>query len=342
MRTEEFLHSPAITRVMLRFAQEQGVDAQTCLVGTQLQPEMLLDSDRLITRAQEMQVMENLISALQDVPALGFQMGLQYTISAFGVWGFVLTTCKNIREAVELAIRYLPLSTAYCRITVMADQNELGIVFDATEIPATLRTFLLHRDIATGLNIAREAMLDANPALRLELQGAPPTDAGQIERLSPVSVSWRQEFNRVVLDMADAYRPMPTYNERFVRQLEEQCRALMKQRQVQGIGGQVRNVLLGKTGFLKNTEEVAKELGISPRSLRRRLETEGTSFRELLEDARQQVAEHLLLTTKMTLEELAFHLGYSDAATFTRAFRRWHQQSPGEYRKSANRPQENP
>ena len=72
---------------------------------------------------------------------------------------------------------------------------------------------------------------------------------------------------------------------------------------------------------------------MAPRSLRRKLEEEGTSFRDIVEAERRQLAMQLLQGTQMKLDEIALQLGYGDTASFTRAFRRWLGQAPGEYRK---------
>ena len=77
---------------------------------------------------------------------------------------------------------------------------------------------------------------------------------------------------------------------------------------------------------------MAGELALSARSLRRKLEQEGTSYRDLVEEERRQLALQLLRSTAMKIEEVAAHLGYTDAGGFVRAFRRWQGCSPSEYR----------
>lgn len=103
-------------------------------------------------------------------------------------------------------------------------------------------------------------------------------------------------------------------------------------RQIGGIAGQVRQHLLGGLGLIASLEDMAAALHMSARSLRRKLDAEGTSYRAVLEDARRQMADQLLSSTTMKIEEMAVHLGYADTASFTRAFRRWHGTSPGQYR----------
>jgi AraC-like DNA-binding protein len=77
---------------------------------------------------------------------------------------------------------------------------------------------------------------------------------------------------------------------------------------------------------------VAKRLEVSDRSLRRQLREQGISFRGLLDELRMQIALKYLRTTRLANEDIALALGFSDAANFRRAFRRWTNKSPSEIR----------
>ncbi|MCY1551328.1 putative HTH-type transcriptional regulator [compost metagenome] len=79
-------------------------------------------------------------------------------------------------------------------------------------------------------------------------------------------------------------------------------------------------------------ETMARELALEPRALRRKLEIQGTSYRQILADVRRGLAIEYLRETRMTTEEIASRLGYSDAANFRHAFARWTQKTPREYR----------
>lgn len=135
------------------------------------------------------------------------------------------------------------------------------------------------------------------------------------------------------LDRRHAELQLPTCDLHLLRILEDQCSRQLRQRQVEGVTGQVRQILLGPMGLVSTLEDVAQSLSLSPRSLRRRLAEEGANFSDLLDTERRQLAEQLL-STQMKLDEIALHLGYGDTASFTRAFRRWNNCSPGEYRRS--------
>jgi AraC-like DNA-binding protein len=80
--------------------------------------------------------------------------------------------------------------------------------------------------------------------------------------------------------------------------------------------------------------EAAARLHMSPRTLQRRLEEEGTRFSEVVEDARLELARRLLADPSVTLGDVAYRTGFSDLATFSRAFKRWTGQPPGQWRRS--------
>ena len=79
-------------------------------------------------------------------------------------------------------------------------------------------------------------------------------------------------------------------------------------------------------------EAVASELSMHPRTLNRRLHAEGKSFRELINEARFDVARQLLAGTRMDVADIALALGYADPSGFTHAFQRWSGVAPSEWR----------
>lgn len=334
---DTLLHPVAIAQVMVNFAAQLGADRDTCLLGTGLTEAALLDSDTLVTRAQEMRLIENLILALPDEPALGFRLGLQYSLSNFGLWGFALRTSRTLREAAHRALRYLPLSTAYCQITPIDDAGGFGVVMDPDTIASHLRQFLLERDMATGFNLLNELSLAGKLEVTLAFRGPPPDYADAIAQACAVTPTYHSAHNAIMVRSDDADRPLPTYDAQLVRMLDDQCRIRLQRLRTASLGDQVRQHLHGPLGLVASLDEIARALSLSPRSLRRKLDQEGTSFRTLVEDERRQIALQFLRSSEMKLDELAIHLGYTDTASFTRAFRRWMGCSPGEYRQQQSK-----
>jgi len=99
-----------------------------------------------------------------------------------------------------------------------------------------------------------------------------------------------------------------------------------------GVAGEIRAHLIRDIANPPTLTALAELLEISDRSLRRQLQDQGISFRGLLDELRMQIALKYLRTTKLANEDIALALGFSDAANFRRAFRRWTDRSPSEIR----------
>jgi AraC-like DNA-binding protein len=88
-------------------------------------------------------------------------------------------------------------------------------------------------------------------------------------------------------------------------------------------------------GRFPSADAMARQLGMHPRALRRRLEAERTSYRDIVAEIRMRLAVEYLRTTRMTNEDIASRLGYSDAANFRHAFLRWTGKNPSDFRSAA-------
>jgi AraC-like DNA-binding protein len=97
----------------------------------------------------------------------------------------------------------------------------------------------------------------------------------------------------------------------------------------------VREALMEKPGQFATFDQVALRLKTSTRSLRRKLAAESSSYRQVLDQVRETLAKAYLRDTRLTVEEIAARLAYSDAANFSHAFRRWSGTAPGRYRADA-------
>jgi AraC-like DNA-binding protein len=119
-------------------------------------------------------------------------------------------------------------------------------------------------------------------------------------------------------------------------QVAEICNKLLGElKQNTGVAGKVRQVLLANLESPPDADTLAEQLGLSPRTLRRRLQEENTSYRELIDDLRAQAAIRYMRETRLTVENIAFLLGFSDSSAFRYAFRRWTKTAPSEFRRSA-------
>jgi AraC-like DNA-binding protein len=121
-------------------------------------------------------------------------------------------------------------------------------------------------------------------------------------------------------------------NRMLLQICDQQVEAL---RQREGMAGRLRTVLITNGCRVLGLPAAAKRLGMTERSLRRRLADEGTSFRAVHDDVQTQAAIQYLRDTELSVEAIAEALGFSDGASYRRAFRRWTGRSPGQYRRKS-------
>lgn len=168
---------------------------------------------------------------------------------------------------------------------------------------------------------------------QVTLRRAPTQDPALAARLFGPSVRWAQPEDCAWLTEATWRRPIPNADPRLAQMLAEYADSLGPA--PSGLEGRVRTVLdrLLPTGHA-DIDHVAPTLGMSRRTLQRRLGEEGLSFRRILSDLRQNRALRLLQDPALTLVEVALLLGYADETAFQRAFRRWRGTSPGRWRRA--------
>jgi AraC-like DNA-binding protein len=115
--------------------------------------------------------------------------------------------------------------------------------------------------------------------------------------------------------------------------VEQQCRELLARRRRGGaVSARVRAALLVRSAAMGDMPRIARELSVDERTLRRHLAQEGTNFRALIDDVRQVLATELLREAGLTIQDTADRLGYHDAASFSRAYKRWTGLRPGDAR----------
>ncbi len=323
------------TLLLIGLGTEEGIDEADLLAGTGITPGALLGPQAEVSARQELGVVANLVDALGDPPGLGFDAGARYHLTAYGLWSFLLISSPTPRSAVEVALRYLDLTFTFCRIAARERDGELQFVIDAPDVPPRLRRFLIEREAAAIRTIEREAFAGS---LRIRRVTFPFGDPGTVDGGAAV-LGVRPAYDAaeciVAYDAALLDEAMPQANEHAAALARAQCTELLQRRRARaGLAGQVRDLLVARLADPPDAAEVAAALHLGNRTLQRRLADEGTSFRALLDEVREQLAEELLVTGGLPVAEVAERLGYVEVSSFSQAFRRWKGMGPRAYRRA--------
>ena len=288
---------------------------------------------------------------LTGEPGLGWYMGLQSRISMYGFIGFGMLSAATLREAIELLIRFNPvLSTVFTlRLETERERGKASIVIDENVDLGNARDFVLggvlvamwylgfrlSGSVPTGC--AELVIPEPNYFQRITRLGPPvPFVEGQpseaFAHLGP-PIRFDRASNRLIFDRAKLDLPLlmadRAANQLAVEQCEQTLGAFAG-----GLIERVRRAISMSQGF-RSLTEIARELHVSPRTLKRQLSEHGLTFSALSVEARRDKALLLLRSSTLPVAEISERLGYSTTTGFTRAFQSWTRLSPSAYRRLA-------
>jgi AraC-like DNA-binding protein len=329
----DFPRNPYGALVVTEVAAERGLPALRALASTGLRRDDLKRPNLEIAAGQELTVIRNVLRWLGDQPGIGAEAGARMTLGMIGIWGFAMLNSRTTREAIDIALRYGygHFSFVFARPFVEHRKTEVHIALDTAELPRDLLAFLIERDLAAHLVLARQ-ILGRNTSLRAEttLDQTRATHLAKV--LSPHAVTAGCAHDALILPAGILDAGLPSADRYALARWTEQCEALIArqtaQRRDSANVSTVRAAILRDPQRVPTLEEIARELNVSPRTLRRKLSESNTSFRELVDDVRRLIAEDLLERGN-TITEVAYRMGYADAPSFTRAFKRWTGHTPG-------------
>lgn len=326
-------------RHLLATAEAEGVAKEICLAGSGITLHDLEALDFRIETWQELVVIRNLQQQVGR-PGLGFHTGLRYHPTSLGPLGLTMVASATLQEAFQIGMRFQSLATALCRFQVaLDDPRGVWHIIDVSALPPSIQRFIAEREIAATLHLASSLLQRCIAPLAVELQTPPPHDARDYHRLFPWPVTFNADRNAVLLAHADLNAPLPWAHADARVRGEKLCEEVFFDLSLPLVNtptaAMVQALMMRDPAARLGIQEVVERLGLSERTLHRRLKAEGHTFQQLSDNIKRHLAQHLLREAQMDLKSLAQSLGYSDESSFTRAFRRWTGKSPRHWSSAA-------
>lgn len=324
------------SRILARLGVARGLPLEACLVGSGITAAQLDDPEAEVSGLQELRLIQNLQQGLGHLPAVAMEAGLEYPVTVYGIFGFALISSPTLRAALETGVRYIDLTFALTRIRLESGSGSPQLVIDPRDTPSAVAAFAVERDLVAVLMLLRQLVGAPTPAVAIDVALPPVAHAVRYQSEFGIVPRFGATRTAVVLDTKRLDARMPQADHLAASLCEQQCRALLARRRSRaGYGETVRHHLLEHPAQPPALTTIAARLAMSPRSLRRRLDEEGTSYRALLDEVRQVLSEALLVTAGLSVDAVAERLGFAETASFIHAFKRWHGVTPGVYRRRA-------
>ena len=317
-----------IFRMILATACALGGERGALLAAAGVAEADLIDPDGSVPLSAQVVVGQYVLAAGAPVGGITPLAMRHFALPALGVLGYALAHSATVGDALAVFVRYQRAVTDAATFRLRGATVEVSAhpALMALKLPVEGMLGLVTR-LVRGLGTT-EAVVKT-----VEFVHAAPADPGPLTRLFGVTPRFDADGSRITFDPAALEAAVDGAN----IALQPALLALLDANAAVAERGPFATEVIGALRAClprgdADKATVARHLGVSPRTLARRLAAEKTGFRALLDDVRQELACHWLADDRLAIYEVAFMLGYSESGAFHRAFRRWTGRGPAEFR----------
>ncbi len=325
--------SVLFVHALVEALEHVGISREEFLRAAPIDPSLLEGTEGRLSLATFDAVLELALQMTGD-PAFGLKMGDMVNPATYNLSLHLTAHASTMRSGIESLQRFYRLLTDRPFWSFVEDDKTGTIVFDAGKGDSAARRFRCELTLGNFYKMLGAFVPGSRPTMVAFDYPAPPYRA-EYARVFQGSERFDQPFTGIVfdrklLDVAQMHRD-PELHATIVSRAEKR----VSQMPGATYGDRVRSHILdGTPNSRPDMPSVARALGISARSLRRRLAEEGASFREVADAALGALARRLVTEEERPIEDVAYSMGFSHPSAFHRAFKRWTGATPAEARAS--------
>ena len=323
--------SVTVVLPLLEYLENEGFDLKTILDPVGI-PQSALEDTTTRFPKRKFQALWHVASEVTGDPAIALRVSTMVKANTLGIIGYLASASESRRNAFELVKGLTPLLWE----DVECDLESGGeVAFIRCRTGSSPQASHFTTEYAVGLTVTMSRVLGGGRSDPLEARFSysAPAYADEYERILRLPIRFDAGEDGVLfpISMMDSLNPSA---DAALRQLLERYAAdqLAKLPTSARFSQRIRACILSMLPLGSLTADtVAAQFSMSSRTLRRHLQQEATSYQEILDDVRAELARHYLTKEKRGIDEVAFLLGFSDPSAFTKAFRRWTRQTPADF-----------
>jgi AraC-like DNA-binding protein len=311
-----------------------GYDVASLLANAGLRRSDLDDPDGSIPCTAFDQVIGSACGE-RRIPNLGARLAAVTPIGAFPLLDYLVVSADTVGGALDQLVRYFHLVDAPVMLSVVHDDGSARLVVERATNPfieqyeTSIAVHHLRAETERRLGVSFVALMHE------------PDDTRELERQLGCPVRVPSTWSGIEFSRGSLQLPLRRRDPALRRVLEGHAASVVTRQPSHDdrtTFARVRAALASRLGRgVPSIDLVAKQLAIAPRTLQRRLAAEDLSYLQVVDIERREAAERLLVDASLAVGEIGYLLGFSEPSAFHRAFKRWHQMTPLEYRGSVNR-----
>lgn len=324
---------PAPTfRAVFNYLISLELSPDEVLRGTGTTPDHLREEHALVSpRAYRALVRNGL--RLSDQPHLGLAVGAHSRISDFGIFGYALMSCPTLGAAARLGTHSWRLTGAGVMVEAVEGTGEISWRVSEAFPLGDLWMFACERWISAVVAGTRVNTGDYSLPHRVDFNYPAPEHVERYREILRCEIRFDQPFTQLTLPRWALDQPNRFSNREAAEICARRCETMASHWTAdRGTTAALRTLLVGCLGDFPSLGLAASRMGMSGRTLRRRLAEEGTRFQTVLDETRAELATDYLTETDFTVEEIAALVGFSEQTNFSKAFRKWTGLSASSYR----------
>lgn len=319
-----------IVRVLVAVAIDAGYPPSEWLDGGLLTIGERGEVPPLLGYAQACGIIRSATRSL-PIPDLGLRVGIRQDVGHFGILGLAMFSAETFGDALRIGVRYAPTTGALLDLTLQEQTSAAGTERGSIAMQARMRRpdptiegFLCEELFVSCVQLCRGLLGPDFAPLRLEMTQSRPSHAADLAAMLGCAVHYGCAENRVFIGEHWLRMRMPAHHPDSAMLTLALCETrLPPASPEQDVIVAVERLLRSRLGTHPREAEIAAELHLTERSLRRRLQAANTSFREIHDRLRCQAASTMLTGSAATVADVGISLGFSDPREFRRAFKRW-------------------
>ena len=317
--------------ILIDMAESHGCDRRALLAGTSLADSGIAGIGARVSDGDFSTLVANALRLTGD-PALGLNLGLRLNLSAHAVLGQAFMTCRDLGQVMELFLKYYHLlaPALHIEFEIVADTCVMTTAVSFADAPLEFSYELMY---GAMLNTLRGLLNKDDLQLHIEAPYPEPAHAQRYYEVLGNDVHFNCVQGRISFpaDLLDT--PLPSSNPALRTLYENECaRLLADLEEEDSVTERTLSLLRKLEGQYPQMPQTAKMLNLSPRTYRRRLDSEKQSYQALLDKVRAEHATRYLQNTRLPLSTIAYLIGFNDASNFRRAYLKWTGRSPLEVR----------
>ncbi|GAA5315428.1 MAG: AraC family transcriptional regulator [Candidatus Pelagadaptatus aseana] len=337
MNTQKNNNQPTVLAIWLRplveYLQREGHDAKAILALTGVDIRQVYIPGARLLLANAAPLWEAAAQATGK-PFIGIEIARYAGPLQGGALAVAMMASRTLYEALQRLSRLIPLICEAVDIVLERQDNSLFLRFDVQD-PVLHNPGAMDPAFLIIFNLIESGVTDASVVRCLCFGREEPESElkDYVQKLCSFPVTFGFGEYSLELDWDRAQQQNPYWDPSLARLCEQQALAEVARLSEDNLIGRVCKMIVDRlSDGPPSQEEIACLLNMSARHLQRRLKTLGTSFGELLQQQRLDLACHYLQDPNMTLIETAFLLGFQDQSNFSKAFKSWQGEPPGQYR----------